>query len=354
MLIPSSELKSAIKKISAAKTDHVIWDFPSGKMTAASLDLVVQVVGIHDALSDKSVQVNSRKLSAAISRMSGDIDITVDKSLTLKSARATIQLEILPAKAPVVTPVYTSQASLSVVRSLLQYSSIAADPDKASNFGGVVQLSTVTVGLEEPKVVGLRAIGTNAQRLQIVQEDLVGGPAFSYLVPLPAVAAILALDGENLEMGESEKQLFFRSGNVSITASKMIKTFPDCSRFVPKEFKYVFQAEAEALKSVLRTAELMVDASVQNAVSVRFLDNALTIRSIGVNSSAEDSCEVTQVTPDPIFESVDFSALLSHKYLADFVNSVSGLTTISANAHNKPFVLEAGQYKMMVAPTVEK
>lgn len=354
MLIPSSELKSVIKKISAAKTEHVIWDFAAGKMTSASLDLVLEVTGLPTGISDKSVLVNARKLSAAVSRMSGDIDVNVDKSLTLKSARATVQLEILSAKAPVTTPGYTSQVPLPLAKGLLQYSAVAADPNRASNYGGVVQLSTVVGGVEEEKVVGLKAIGTNSQRLQIVQEDFDSTVQFSHLIPLPAVTAILALDDEFLELGESEKQLFFRSGNVSITASKMAKKFPDCSQFLPKEFKYTFQVESEDLKSVLWTAELMVDASAENACSVRFLDNVLTVRSIGVNSSAEDSCEFTQSAPDPIFESVDFSALLNHKYLSDFVTSVSGLITISANAANRPFVLEAGRYKMMVAPTVEK
>lgn len=353
MIISSSELKSAVKKISAAKTEHVIWDFAAGKMTAANLDLVVEVTGLPTGISDKSVLVNARKLTAAINRMSGDIDIIVDKSLTLKSARATVQLEILPAKAPAVTPTHTSQMSLALVRSLLQYSAIAADPNRASNFGGVVQLSTVVGGIEEEKVVGLQAIGTNGQRQQTACEEFTGTP-INYLIPLPAVTAILALEGTLLELGSSEKQLFFRSENVSITASKMVKEFPDCSRFAPKEFKYVFQVEAEAFKSVLRTAELMIDPATANACSVCFLDNALTVRSIGVNSSAEDSCEFTQISPDPIFESVDFSALLNHKYLSDFVTAVSGPVTISANSSTRPFVFKAGRYQMLVAPTVEK
>lgn len=353
MNIAATELKSLLKKFSGSKADQLLLDTTAGKITATDSDTLIVVTS--DLLRDSFVtSVNARKFIAAVNRLSGNIAITWKNSLVLKSARATIELEVTDAKpVKLSSPERGIKLPLLPVRDMLQYAAAAADTERASAFGGVVQLSTENSGIDTVTVTGLKAAGTNGQRLQVATHADESYPAalapLSTLIPLPAVAVLRALDGDTLSLGETDSHVYLQAGNTEIWSAKLTKTYPDYSRFIPKEFKYVFEVDAAEMLRVLKTVDLTVDGAISNACTVHFLDGTVTVKSYGTGDSAEDACAYTQITPDPAFDMVDFSAMWNHKFIADFFAAASGVVTISANSAEKPFVFSAGNKTMLVA-----
>ena len=253
-------------------------------------------------------------------------------------------------------PGATQLLPLGVVKSLLQYAATCAEPDRSHIYGGVVQLHTKVEGIENETTSGLEAAGASEQRVAVAIDPTKVSRFFSTLIPLSAVPVLLALDGDDLNFSETDKQLYFSANGVEIYVAKLAKKYPNCSAVIPKEFAYVYEVSAEEFKSALRTVEPIIDPRDNKGcgVKVHFLDNAVTVKSLGTGDSAEDSVPCSQTLPDPIFESADFSISLNHRFLSDFFGAVSGTVTFSANGSEKPVLLEAGNKKTLIAAMKEK
>ena len=350
MKILSNQLKALLKKLGSARSENLYLD--SRRMVAWDSDLLVLV---NQGVVDGPVTINLRKFSSVVSRLSGEIDLAVsDKGLSLKSARASVLLERVAAKPPAHQIVKLSLSlPLATVKSLLSYAITSADPNKAVDGGGVVQISTLAKGIEDNTIVKLRSVGTNTIRLALAEADTTQEQPFSLNIPLAAAIAIQGLDGEILGVAETEKLFVFSAGDVEITAVKLAKPYPNYGAYIPKEFKYQFEIPAEAAKQALRVVEPLIEND-ENACVVHFLDNSMVVRSIGGGGSAEDALETVQVKPDPVFDAVDFRILLNHRYLADFFGAVTGSVTFEANGPDKPVILRVPGKTLLICPTVEK
>jgi DNA polymerase III sliding clamp (beta) subunit (PCNA family) len=311
-----------------------------------SNDSEIAVVVTSDKLKDPDFGevfcVSARKFTTVVNRMSGTISLTGGKSLKLESAKARVEIELLPNKIPPVTPPKeTLTLPLTTVKALLDYAATGADTNKAAAHGGVVQLTSVHGG-------GFSAAATNGTRLAFESLPGEGSPPFAYLIPLPALDAIKKLEGETLQAAETDKQFYFADETTSIYARKLVKQFPNYADFVPKTFKLSITLDARKFEEALRTVEPFVPDAGAHAVSLLFSEGNLKLTASD-GGKAEDEVPYTQVFPDPIFETTEFKNKLNFVHLMDFVKVVSGDILFQVNTDRDPAVLSAGGRKLMTA-----
>lgn len=347
MITPSSELKSLIKSVNSVKAEHLV--LTSGGIVASDSDITV-CASNPKFEGFPTIQVNARKFTSIINKMSGDIEITpTDNSLVVKSGKAKLELEFSTPKPRVFgRPEKLHTLPLQPVRDLLKYASVAADTNKAAAQGGVVQFETVT-DLIEDKAIAVEAMATDGKRCAYSTVNLELPSNFRYVIPLPAVAAIQSLTGDSVQIGEAASFYYISSGSATVYANKLSKTFPNYKAYLPKSYKFSATLDAAAFKSVLSTVETMVQDVEQNAVSVHFLDGRLTVRSVGKGEYAEDEMAYEA---DPLADVTEFKVKIDHRFLWDFVSAVSGDVVFNGNGQQQPVILESGNRKMMITTVV--
>jgi DNA polymerase III sliding clamp (beta) subunit (PCNA family) len=349
MNILASDIKQALKKIGSAKSESLFVDTLAGRLVSNDSEIAVVVAG--DKLKDPDFGevfcVNARKFTTVVNRMSGTISLTGGKSLKLESAKAKVEIELLPNKLPPFSPPKeTLKLPLQTVKALLNYVAVGADTNKAAAQGGVAQLTSVVGG-----GFSAAAIGTNGSRLvfeSMVTDNYLRDKSLAYLIPLPALEAIKKLDGETLHAQETDKQFYFADATTSIYARKLVKQFPNYADFVPKTFKFSVTLDARKFEEALRTVEPFVPDAGAHAVSLLFSEGNLKLTASD-GGKAEDEVPYTQVFPDPIFETTEFKNKLNFVHLMDFVKVVSGDILFQVNTDRDPAVLEAGGRKLMTA-----
>lgn len=354
MQIPASELKSLLRKLSPAGAEFLTVDAISGRLLACGPELTLVVES--DSLLEKSrgcaTTVSYRQFSSIVTRLSGSVDMILGESaLTLTSAKAKIEMELAPLRLPVLTrPKDMSTLPLAVVQSLLKFTLPAADTNKAApHGGGIVQLRTETSGIETEVVSALRSAATDGKRIAFAQAPVEDTTAFHYAIPIPAVAAILHLEGETLQVGETENGFLFHAGSVSVYAAKLSKKFPDFGHIVPKTFTFAALISTEALRAALHLIEPMLRQET-GAVSLHFLDKCLRVAAHGAAGKAEDEITYRQIIPDPVFEDMqEFRIGFHHAQLTDALAG-GGDVKISTNGPDKPALFESGECKTLLAP----
>lgn len=354
MLIAATELKSLIKRISPASAEMLI--LSDGGLVAAGSDLTI--CAANEAFKGLGLfQVNARKFSSVVNRLSGQVDVQkMDNVLIIKSAKTKVEMETATVKPRAFTaPETLHTIPLPSVRDLLKYVSMAADSNKAAFAGGVVQFETVTTGLfDEEKISAIEAMGTDGKRCAWSSVPF-DGSAFKYHMTLPAVAAIQGLDGDTIQIGETDSFYYLKSATTTIYANKLAKGYTNYKSILPKDFKFQATVDAAEFKQVLYTVEPMIQDVEQFAVVVHFLDGKLSVRTVGKGGTAQDEMEYVA---DPLADVSEFKTRINHKFLNDYFSVVSGEVTFNANPPvlNKgqmvpqPVILESGNRKIMIAP----
>lgn len=354
MLIPATGLKSLIKSLAPASAEMII--VSDGGLVASGSDLTI--CAFSEAFVGLGLfQVNARKFSSVVNRLSGMIDVQkMDNVLVIKSAKTKVEMETAAVKNRIFTaPETLHTIPLPSVRDLLKYVSMAADSNKAAFMGGVVQFETLTTGLfEDEKVTAIEAMGTDGKRCAYSSVPYEGS-AFKYHMTLPAVAALQGLDGDTVHIGETDAHYYLKSPNVTVYANKLAKGFTNYKGILPKDFKFQATVDAAEFKQVLHVVEPMIQDVEQFAVVVHFLDGKLSVRTVGKGGTAQDEMEYVS---DPLADVSEFETKLNHKILSDFFAAVSGEVTVNANPPvlNKgkmipqPVILESGNRKIMIAP----
>lgn len=356
MQIAATEFKSLIKRLASASSEMTV--ISDGGLVASGSDLTICAASV--AFAGLGLfQVNARKLSSVVSRLSGQISVQkMDSVLVIKSAKATVEMETAVAKPRVFTAPETLHIiPLPAVRDLLKYVSMAADSNKAAFMGGVVQFETVVkVGFDEPDTVtGIEAMGTDGKRCAYSDMEFEGTTPFKYHMTLPAVAAIQSLDGDAVQIGETDSFYYLKSNQITIYANKLSKGFTNYKSFLPKDFKFQATVDAAEFKQVLYTVEPMIQDVEQFGVVVHFLDGKLSVRTVGKGGNAQDEMGYLA---DPLADVSEFQTKLNHKILSDYFSVVSGEVTFNANPPvlskgkmlPQPVILESGNRKIMIAP----
>ena len=351
MIIPATDIKHALKKLQPIKTD--VFRFDADTIVAQDSDAIVVVPG---PKFEGAFNTNSKKLSAIINRMSGQIEITQqEKSIVLKSAKARVELEIQPVK-PVTLPSFPTPSvefKLSEFKKALALAVSSASTAKSAAFGGSVQLQSLPLGLEDATPPGYRIVGTDSIVLTVVTVlepipfDMKG------LLNLTAASIVQIMDGDKLEIGESDTHLQIRSGTTTVYASKPVQAYPNFDVLLAKKPSIKVGFKSAEWLNALRTVEPLIDEEKDGGrVSLQFRENVVQFLNVGIGNTASDEASYEQLEPDDPFETKEFSLKLTAKYLSGFLSKAGSDATLGVT--DLPVRLESDNVVMLTMPGGKK
>ena len=350
MNIPASDLKTTLKKLSPVRTET--YQVSDG-LSAQDSDIYVFAGG---PLADPNpYSINGKKLTQVVNRMSGQIEISrQDRVLTLKSARAKVELEIQPIKPPKVpeSPKMLIPFDLSLFKTAMAKATNWASTNKSAQFGGVVQVRTVpSTKIEDNTSPGYAVVGTDGNSLSVVE---VGYPLldeYSWLINLEAAAVVQLMDSAPFGIGATDNHLKIQSGSTVVYASRPNKNFPDYPKFVPTQFDFTIQVKSADFVSALRTIEPLIEEETDGGgISIQIRDGVVQLSSLGTGNRSEDSVEYEQVYPDPVFDPKEFSLKMKASYLSSFFSKAGEISTVSFLGPNKPVKFQSGDITTIVMP----
>jgi hypothetical protein len=347
MNISAAELKHALKKLSPVKTETYVFDVDG--IRAQDSDVLVVVPG---PTFGGTFTVSGKKLAQVVNRMTGQIEISqFEKKLTLKSAKAVVDLEIQLVKSIPLPdgPACSLALSLTPFKKAMSIASASASPAKSAAFGGVVLLQNLPLGIEETISSGYRITGTDAVVLTAVTVETPVDLQFRALVNLTASAVVQLMDGETIEVGDTNKCLVLKSGGVSIYASKPVQKYPDFDGLMAKIPEIRVGFNPQELLSALKTVEPLIDETVdKGAVSLHFDSSVVKCSNIGVGSTASDESAYEQIEPDPVFDPREFNLKLTAKYLSGFLSRAGEQATLGVT--DGPVRLESENVIVLTMP----
>ena len=351
MKFQAIELKHALKKLQPVKTD--VFRFDAGTIVAQDSDAIVVVPG---PKFEGAFNTNSKKLSAIINRMSGQVEITQqEKSIVLKSAKARVELEIQPVK-PVTLPLFPTPSvefKLPEFKKALALAVSSASTAKSAAFGGSVQLQSLPLGLEDTTPPGYRIVGTDSIVLTVVTVlepipfDMKG------LLNLTAASIVQIMDGDKLEIGESDTHLQIRAGTTTVYASKPVQAYPNFDVLLAKKPSIKVGFKSAEWLNALRTVEPLIDEEKDGGrVSLQFRENVVQFLNVGIGNTASDEASYEQLEPDDPFETKEFSLKLTAKYLSGFLSKAGSDATLGVT--DLPVRLESDNVVMLTMPGGKK
>lgn len=355
MNITAAELKQALTKLRPVKGDYYL--VSQYGVSAQDSDVWVFVESPLTGLGDFSIA--GKKLSSVIGRMSGNIEITKqEKSLVLKSAKARIELEIQPVK-PVVLPKTSDKfitVPLSDFKKALAVAVASASVAKASPGGGVVQIQTHPLGLEEEEPRGYRITGTDLIVLTVSNVLFPVKHQIKSLLNLTAASVVQLMDGPALEIRETNTHMILSSGATTVYASKPVQTFPDFDGLLAAVPSARLKFSPANWLAGLRTVEPLIDkAADQGTIDLHLDSGVLQWSTVGVGSTAYDESEYEQVDPDPIFEPVTVSNLrLKAKPLSGFLSRAGEEATMGISGKKQPVRFESDGIVVLIMPAGKK
>lgn len=351
MNIPATELKQTLRKLSPVRTET--YQVSDG-LSAQDSDIYVFAGG---PLADPTnpYSINGKKLTQVTNRMSGQIEITrQDRVLTLKSARAKVELEIQPIKPLKVpeSPKSLTPFDLGLFKAALVKATAWASTNKSAQFGGVIQVRTIPpVALDDTTSPGYAVVGTDGNSLSVVE---VGYPLldeYSWLINLEAAAVVQLMDSAPFGIGATDNHLKIQSGSTVVYASRPNKNFPDYPKFVPTQFDFTIQVKSADFVSALRTVEPLIDEPTDGGgISIQIKDGVVQLNSLGTGERAEDFVEYDQVYPDPVFDPKEFQLKMKAQYLSSFFSKAGESSTVSFLGPLKPIKLQSGDITTIVMP----
>jgi hypothetical protein len=338
MNIPASDFKKLLKKLQPVKTET--YRFDCDGICAQDSDVLVVVDG---PKFGGTFNLNGKKLSAVVNRMSGSIDIAQSgNKLTLKSAKAVVDLEIQPVK-PVTLPESPKEwlsFEPAAFKKALAVAAASASPAKSAAFGGVVQIQNLSEGY--------RIVGTDSIVLTVASVPK-PVPQFKTLLNLTAAAIVQIMDGPEITIDDTDKYLVIKSGDTTIYASKPVQKYPNFDPLLdfPTTFKIGFKP-AEWL-SALRTVESLIDEEEdKGAISLHLADGVVKCLNVGIGNVASDEAPYEQLDPDPVFDPREINLKLTAKYLSGFLSRAGTEATLGIT--EKPIRLESDGVVVLTMP----
>jgi DNA polymerase III sliding clamp (beta) subunit (PCNA family) len=353
MNILASDIKRTLKKLAPLKAET----YQIGAHGVSAQDPSEVWVVLDSSLSKlgQTFSFSGKKFSQVISRMSGELDITVEANkLTIKSCKAKVELEtrtVTQAIFPKSAEKFVTLKSADL-KSALAIASASASPKKSEAFGGVVFLQSLPLPLDAETPTGYRVVGTDSMVLTVVQRDLPVPFEFRFPLNLTAAAIVQFMDGDTVEIGETNTHLILKSGDDTAYAAKPTKAYPDFGKLIAAKHPVTLQLSPEKWIPALRTVETLIDEEKDNGfISLQFKDGVVQFRTVGVGSTASDEAEYEQINPDPVFDPKEFSMKVKAKYLSGFLAKSGAIATLSVTSSKVPIRYESGPVVAITTPT---
>lgn len=351
MNIPATELKNTLKKLSPVRAEN----FQIGAHGISALDSDVLVFYETPLSALGEFTVGGKKLTQVVNRMSGSVSLTLEgHSLTIKSAKAEIVLEAKPAKKQQVPtiPNRTQELNLADFKRLLAVAVPSASPNKSAGFGGVVQIKSEPLGLEDSVPKGWRVVGTNGKVLTMCSVHEIIPHEISTLLNLTACSVVQLMENETLTYGEGPTGPYLKSGNLTMFAARPDQVYPNIDGLLATKPTVSFQFKPEEWLAAFRTVEPVMEleddgGSMVYKVALHFSEGVVQFSSSGTGATARDESGYEQETPDPLLEPVDMTLVMIADHLSGFLGKASGAATLSFSQIDKPLVLECGGVKVL-------
>jgi DNA polymerase III sliding clamp (beta) subunit (PCNA family) len=286
--------------------------------------------------------------------MSGQIDAEQSgNKLTLKSAKAVVELEIQPiqlvklpedAKNSVVFEVAGFKKALAVAFA-------SASPAKSAAFGGAVQLQSQPLDIHNdgPLPQSYRIVGTDSIVLTVATVLQQVPKPFKTLINLTAASIVQIMDGPEVTMGDTEKYLVIKSGDTTVYAAKPVQKYPDFDKLLAMLPTIKFKLNPQEWLSALKTVEALLDEEQdKGAIALHLVDGVVQFRNIGVGHVASDEASYEQLEPDSVFDPKDLTLKLNAKYLSGFLNRAGAEATLGITEH--PVRLESEGVVVLAMP----
>lgn len=348
MNIPATELKQVLKRLSALKTEaYILSD------TIQAQDSDALVVAESHLKFDEPFAVNGKKLTQVVNRMSGQVGLVREPNkLVVRSGRAKVELEIQKAKPAAIPepPKHTMTLPLGEFKSALSVAGHSVDPARSAKHGNSVHLFSLPLPLDQDSPTGYVAegAGLGARILTRVRVDRQVPREFNFALNLAAAGVVQLMDGDVVEVGETNNAVHLSANGVRIYATRPPYPYPDFTKAFPPKFPTIFQIETEGFTKALHTVEPMLDETQQ--IACKFHENIVQLQVISQTSTAEDSTEYEQVEPDPVFEPREMTLNLNAKHLSGFLGKAGEKFRVCVFSPTLPVKLESGNLTVLTMP----
>lgn len=350
MRIAAAAWKALVKQVTAnlrLAGDVVVLDPGQRRMysVAPEVSLIVQDELLKAQMP--TVALDGKQLSAmATKRTGGDLEVqTSANALTVQGENLRYELSALPMPSNLPPNIAGNAVVLPAgVIDALHYAGLAAGGKK----GDRDETLNVQLAVEKDLVT---AVGTDGNRLNMMELSLASGAAFIALIPARLLAALRGL-GEAREVTITDGVRWTglsAKGFTSLSAviSKPTVQFPDWRRYIPKEFEFEAKLQAKAMHDALDEVGPMVSED-HPYVQLQFMPDRLALSSVAADGGGKVESTVSY---ERTYGLPPLSVYLQHRFLADYFAAVprDAIVRFAANQPHKPVWLEAGPHRLLAA-----
>jgi DNA polymerase III sliding clamp (beta) subunit (PCNA family) len=338
VIIPATNLKNHLSKVSSLGNIVI----GNGQLASSGWD---QTVVVTEPLLDlkEPISINNRLLVSTCSKLKGQVLLTYGgKVLKIRAGRFKAELPVtdggipIPASSLSELPVQTSS-----LRELLTFAGSVAEEDSKFDYTCIIQLKQRGKRLE--------AIGTDSLRIALAAAKAEEDVELDMLIPAHILSTIKSLENEVTYISETENNNIFRSGNTTIWARKYSKKFPDVSKVIPVSYNIEIEVRGEDLSESLQRISPITDQEHLKVV-MEFRESSLSLSaSSPLSGKAEDEIPITNLDPFGMVPKGRIACSIN--FLKKALVSFKGCETLSvkANGSGLPFLLEAGNKKILLA-----
>lgn len=342
-MILSTDLKRVVKQLAAIQSKDIY--LGNGQGIATDGDMGVKITC--EYFTGLGYAVDARLFSSICGKLTKDVNLGLDgNKLVIKSAKLKAELPVVFKPAPTI-PTASSLSELEIpseyLSKMLSYVSQVTDEKVSYDHTGAVRLLADATGLDLTATDNLR-IAHIADGLKYPNFDPV-------LIPAKVLKAVKELTG-TITLGQSESGITFEAGNVLVYTRKLTKKFPDIVKVMPKSYKLEAVISTKSLAEALSNIGGTIDPETDSKVILSVNRDVLKVTSgNSMIGQTEDELGIETVVPgvldDPYLLTLGANARFLNTYLTTIKES--GTITFKANESGKPFMLESGNRKMLMA-----
>jgi DNA polymerase-3 subunit beta len=343
--LPATDLKKIVKKLSAVQSTNIVLRTGSAQADDETMGIVVSY-----PFETEPVTVNSRLFSSTVNKLTKDVTLQYKGKGPLYISSAKFKAEIpLMIVTPALVQPPSSLSELEIeakdLSELLSFASQVTDEKNTFDHTGVVQLFRYYEYIEAEATDNLRIVSFR-KKISVNAEPL------KILISSKIVKAVKELEG-TVSISQTNSLIFFQAGDTTIYTRKLTKKFPDVNKVMPQSYKLEVEINTQDFLDVLGRVSPTIDPETSSKVVLDFQGDVLKVQSGNeLVGQSEDEIPVNPLIPDALDEIYPLRMAANSNFIKLFLTSVSKCGTIitfKANDKDKPFLMESGSRKILMA-----
>jgi DNA polymerase III sliding clamp (beta) subunit (PCNA family) len=335
--VQAADLKRIIKKLSSSNSTTVQIDSDEGNIYVTDSDMGICVNNSIFRNSGKVV-VDFNLFKSIVNKLTKEVKITQngESPLYIQSAKYKSYIPII--KEIKTFPVQSGKSfsiSSEKLNSILSFTDIVTDVKNNFDHTGSI--------LIKGDGKNLAAISTDNHRIAFGDYSL-STEVPETIIPSIAVKALKDLTG-NIDISETVSAIFFKSSDTLIFARKTNIKFPNVYGVIPKQYILEAKLDFNVLKEAIGRVSPTVDPDTPTPrIQFEFGNTLRMFTGNDLIGKSEDEVDIEYIS-----QPSKFTLTANLKFISDFLNSVSGNGTIKIGGVGKPFMLEAGNKRLLTA-----